>query len=73
MSSQMDTIGPDYSYVGHSGEQTSLIDHVVISEDKLDLVKETGILKDHYLNCSDHLPIFLNISLGEVPHQIGNE
>ena len=68
VSSQMDTIGPDYSYVGHSGEQTSLIDHVVISEDKLDLVKETGILKDHYLNCSDHLPIFLNISLEEVPN-----
>lgn len=45
VSSQMDAIGPDNSYVAHSGEQTSLIDHVVISEDKLDLVKETGILK----------------------------
>lgn len=63
--SQMDAIGPDYSYVAHSGEQTSLIYHVVISEDKLDLVTETDILKDHYFNCSDHLQIFLNISLEE--------
>lgn len=64
VSSQMDAKGPDNSYVAHSGEKTSLIDHVVISEDKLDLVKETSILKD-YLNYSDHLPIFLNISLEE--------
>lgn len=45
VSSQMDAIGPGYSYVAHSGKQTSLIYHVVISEDTPDLVKETGNLK----------------------------
>lgn len=66
VSSQNNTAGPDYTYVALGGEQTSLIDHVVISEDKLDLVGESGIIKDHYLNCSDHLPIFVNISLEEL-------
>lgn len=41
---------------------------MVISENKLDIVKDTCILKDHYLHCSDHLPNFLNISLEEVPN-----
>lgn len=31
VSSQRDAIGPAYFYVAHSGEQTSQIDHVVIS------------------------------------------
>jgi hypothetical protein len=65
VTSQGDAIGPNYSYSAHNGEQTTLIDHVLVAEDKLDFVKTTGIIEDHCLNCSDHFPIFINISVDE--------
>lgn len=63
VSNQWDAIGPAYLYVAHSGKQTTLIYHVVISEEKLDFVKQTGITCYYFLNYSDQFKIFSKISL----------
>lgn len=73
VSNERDAIGSAYLYVAHSGEQTTLTYHVVISEDKLDFVKERRIKCYHFLNYSDQFKIFSKSFIrGNFDHQIGN-
>ena len=45
------------SFVSYSGEHTSMIDHILVPTEKVDLVTECRILDDDALNVSNHRPV----------------
>ena len=45
------------SFVSNSGEHTSMIDHILVPAEKVDLVTERRILDDDALNVSNHRPV----------------
>lgn len=62
ITSQLESCGPDYTFLSHNGTLSSTIDHVIIQRNKEDFVHSCGIIDDHHLNCSDHLPVYINVS-----------
>ena len=62
-------IGAMSTYVSYSGEQLSMIDHILLPVEKGDLVSVCEILVDNALNVSTHRPIYCNVKLphGEQP------
>ena len=51
------------TYVSYSGEQYSMIDHILLPIEKYDLVTSCEILDDDALNVSNHRPICCHVNL----------
>ena len=51
------------TFVSYSGEYTSMIDHILIQIEKIDLVSTCNVLDDDALNVSTHRPIVMHIEL----------
>ncbi|XP_069134377.1 uncharacterized protein [Argopecten irradians] len=60
VNSQSWSRGPNYTYISGDGSHTSMIDHILIENSKVDLIDFCCINDDHSLNISDHRPIQLN-------------
>lgn len=54
--------GASSTFVSYSGEYTSMIDHILIPAEKVDLVSVCKILDDAALNVSTHRPILMHIN-----------
>lgn len=50
-------IGPSYTFCPYDGGPQSLIDHILIRVNSLDIVNHYEVLDDCALNVSDHLPV----------------
>ena len=50
--------GADSTFVSYSGEHTSMIDHILVPSEDVDLISECRILDDDALNVSNHIPVF---------------
>ena len=50
--------GADSTFVSYSGEDTSMIDHILVPSEDVDLISECRILDDDALNVSNHRPVF---------------
>lgn len=57
--------GASTTFVSYSGEYTSMIDHILIPAEKVDIISVCKILDDEALNVSTHRPIFVQINF---PH-----
>ena len=57
--------GASTTFVSYSGEYTSLIDHILIGMEKVDLVLTCKVPDDDALNVSSHRPILMHF---EIPH-----
>ena len=57
--------GASTTFVSYSGEYTSLIDHILIRMEKVDLVLTCKVPDDDALNVSSHRPILMHF---EIPH-----
>ena len=55
--------GATSTFVSYSGEYTSMIDHILIQIEKIDLVSTCNVLDDDALNVSTHRPIVMHIEL----------
>ena len=51
------------TYVSYSGEQYSMIDHILLPNEKYDFVTSCEILDDDALNVSNHRPICCHVNL----------
>ena len=49
--------GADSTFVSYSGEHTSMIDHILVPSERVDLVVECKVLDDDALNVSNHRPV----------------
>ena len=57
------SLGAKSSYVSYDGRYESLLDHIIIPSDKLDLVESCEICEDDCLNVSRHRPVFCQLKL----------
>ena len=55
--------GASTSHVNYNGQSESLIDHIILPVEKVDLVIDCSILDDDSLNVSNHRPIVCTIKL----------
>ena len=62
--------GAKSSYVSYDGRYESLLDHIIIPSDKLDLVESCEICEDDCLNVSRHRPVFCQLKLPHNQQQI---
>ena len=62
--------GAKSSYVSYDGRYESLLDHIIIPSDKLDLVASCEICEDDCLNVSRHRPVFCQLKLPQNQQQI---
>ena len=62
--------GAKSSYVSYDGRYKSLLDHIIIPSDKLDLVESCEICEDDCLNVSRHRPVFCQLKLPQNQQQI---
>ena len=53
------------TFVSYTGEQLSMIDHILIPVEKVDLISICEILDDDALNVSTHRPVYCHVNL---PH-----
>ena len=53
--------GADSTFLSYSGEHTSMIDHILVPSEKVDLVAECKVLDDDALNVSNHRPVYCRI------------
>ena len=58
--------GASSTFVLYSGEHVSMIDHILLQVEKVDLVSECSILDDDALNVSNHRPIYCHSSFPHV-------
>ena len=54
--------GPTYTFM-KDGHGKSYIDHCFVSRLLEDHVRSCGVIPEHYMNTSDHLPIFISLSM----------
>jgi hypothetical protein len=54
--------GPCYTYEAYDGGPRSLIDHILISDSKLDLIEECLIVEGDGTNIGDHFPVVTSIN-----------
>ena len=57
--------GTPSTFVSYCGQYTSMIDHILVQNEKVDLVSVCKILDDDALNVSTHRPIVMHLNL---PH-----
>ena len=57
------TSGAKSSYVSYDGKYESLLDHIIIPSDKLDLVENCEISEDDCLNVSRHRPVVCQLKI----------
>ena len=55
--------GASTTFVSYSGEYTSLIDHILIRMEKVDLVLTCKVPDDDTLNISSHRPILMHFEI----------
>ncbi len=55
--------GPQYTFCGYQGGPTTLIDHIVLQNTKLDLVVSCEIISESGHNLSDHLPVVITLNV----------
>ena len=53
------------TFVSYCGQYTSMIDHILVHNEKVDLVSVCKILDDDALNVSTHRPTVMHLNL---PH-----
>ena len=59
--------GASTSHVNYNGISESLIDHIILPVEKVDLVIDCSILDDDSLNVSNHRPIVCTVKLPIIP------
>ena len=58
--------GTPPTFVSYCGQYTSMIDHMIVQTEKVDLVSVCKILDDDELNVSTHRPIVMYLNLPHV-------